>query len=165
MSAKSASHPSSYHVIVLDVDSKDLSLAISAPPMSFLTLPCLTDMFTLLAPCGVLVVNLVVRSRDSLKEVLLAFKHIFVDSKCYVTRPSEENVNITLHVVKGPFAISTTSSASTGKSSSKMAGVGSAKTIVEKGRAKLIGEWLAVIGLPLDPLDLGGIVPLMEEYV
>lgn len=96
-----------FEVIVIDADSKDNSLGLSAPPREFVTAASLTMMRQLLATDGILVLNVVARSGVRLKELKAALRAAFDDDggssttegatrSCFEIRPSEEAVNLVL---------------------------------------------------------------------
>ena len=107
-----------YHSVVLDVDSKDNALGLSAPPAAFLTPSFLTHLHDcVLLPGGSLCVNVVARDKNKLSALILQLKEIFCASplgsggedlcgtlgrgKVYCLKPSAETVNLTVHAVKG----------------------------------------------------------------
>ncbi|XP_026542706.1 methyltransferase-like protein 13 [Notechis scutatus] len=72
-----AKAPSSYDVIMFDVDSKDSTLGISCPPPAFVEKAFLQKVRTLLKTEGVFILNLVCRDILLQKSVLAALKETF----------------------------------------------------------------------------------------
>jgi hypothetical protein len=101
-----------YHSILLDVDSKDNSLGLSAPPASFLAPALLAHLHDrVLLPGGSLCVNVVARDMSKLAALIAQLKDIFcapatadeanvVLGKVYCIKPSAETVNLAVHAVK-----------------------------------------------------------------
>ena len=93
--------------IVIDVDGKDPSLRLTAPPAAFIAPTVLRLMHDLLAPSGALVINTVARGGDEpVNELIAALKAVFLHDQAtpgsvYVIKPSDENVNLILFAVKG----------------------------------------------------------------
>ena len=93
--------------IVIDVDGKDPSLRLTAPPAAFIAAPTLRLMHDLLVPGGALVINTVARGgEEPVNELIAALKAVFQHDQAtagsvYVIKPSDENVNLILFGVKG----------------------------------------------------------------
>lgn len=69
--------PSTVDYLFLDVDSKDGSLGMSAPPDSFTTIECLQDIWECLSEEGLLVVNVVARATHLLEEFKIKMVEVF----------------------------------------------------------------------------------------
>lgn len=113
-----------YHSVLLDVDSKDNALGLSAPPAAFLTRAFLAHLHDrVLLPGGSLCLNVVARDKSKLAALIALLKDIFSvppvsgsvseaepagavsqagggQAKVYLLKPSAETVNLTLHAVK-----------------------------------------------------------------
>ena len=93
--------------IVIDVDGKDPSLRLTAPPAAFIAASALRLMHDLLVPGGALVINTVARGgEEPVNELIATLKAVFqhdqaTASSVYVIKPSDENVNLILFSVKG----------------------------------------------------------------
>jgi SAM-dependent methyltransferase len=61
----------------IDVDSKDPSLGMSAPPQSFVTAEALSSMYKVLRPGGLLVVNVAARVKSLLLDLAQALKSVW----------------------------------------------------------------------------------------
>jgi len=64
-------------LIFLDVDGRDESSGISAPPQAFTTLNCLQSCWDLLAPGGLLAINVVAKRPDALAGFLKTVCQVF----------------------------------------------------------------------------------------
>lgn len=104
-----------YHSVLLDVDSKDNSLGVSAPPAAFLERAFLEHLHDhVLLPGGSLCINVVARDKCKLAELVCQLKSIFCapvstegpGGKVYSIKPSADTVNQTLHAVKGVCPLS-----------------------------------------------------------
>ena len=169
-----------YHSIFLDVDSKDNSLGLSAPPVAFLDNSLLTHVHDrLLLPGGSLCVNVVARNKTRLADFISNLNGIFcqpdVDSalsgRVYCLKPSSDNVNLTVHAVKGrarvnPVTVVTgqvqACTLSTTKQKSKKVDTSSDESVnatgEKKARARCLDRWLSAVGLTNDPLELADIL-------
>ena len=76
-SAETSLSGSAMDYIFLDVDSKDPSLGLSAPPPTFLTSTALEDTYSLLAPGGLLIVNVVARTVTLLDDLKYKLSECF----------------------------------------------------------------------------------------
>lgn len=61
----------------IDVDSKDPSLGMSAPPQSFVTAEALSSMYKVLRPGGLLVLNVAARVKSLLLDLAQALKSVW----------------------------------------------------------------------------------------
>ena len=82
--------------LFLDIDSKDPSLGISAPPKSFLTDESLRTIHEIVASEGLIVINLVVRNISLLGALLSKVREIFND--CDVTEMKKKEAESTTKV-------------------------------------------------------------------
>ena len=149
--------------LFIDVDSKDPSLGMSAPPQAFITRAALQTMHAVLRPGGLLALNLVARTA-SLRQALLALLRSVFGSeeeagggeqrRVFTVRGSEEDVNVTVLAVKS--AASEPAPAPKTKPG-KAARVGESQV-----REGLLDEWLRASGLQSDPLELNGLLAKME---
>ncbi|KAK3593719.1 hypothetical protein CHS0354_013617 [Potamilus streckersoni] len=85
------------HVIMLDVDSKDVSVGMSCPPKPFVEIEFLQQIHQSLHPGGVFVLNLVCRNLELKKEIITRIKSLF--DPVYV-RPIEDEINEVIFAVK-----------------------------------------------------------------
>jgi hypothetical protein len=87
-----------YDYIIIDADSADPSLGLSAPPAAFITPTAIATMHALLCPTGILVVNTVARDRNALKLFVNTLRDAFIPAggEVYILRPSEDAVNMTI---------------------------------------------------------------------
>ena len=104
-------------VIIVDADSKDPSLGMSAPPAAFVSIESLVCMRSLLRPGGLLLVNVVARSDSAMEALKKLFLQVFVDvgeeknppedqrvlerGQVFSLRPSEDEINVLLIGRKG----------------------------------------------------------------
>jgi hypothetical protein len=79
-----------YSAIILDVDSKDVSVGMSSPPLAFVEASFLTAAKSLLTDEGVLVTNVAARNEDMKLETLQALQQVFCDLVCI---PLQEDIN------------------------------------------------------------------------
>eukprot|EP00981_Chlorochromonas_danica_P003625 scaffold667_cov168-Ochromonas_danica.AAC.32 len=94
-----------YDLIILDVDGKDLSIGLSAPPKAFVEEEIVRTMYNLLSSHGILVLNVVARSSSALQGVIDTLKKEFHYSSSsnlniFVMQPSKENVNVEIFCCK-----------------------------------------------------------------
>ena len=75
--------------VFLDVDSKDPSLTLSAPPKEFAKNSTLEDIHAILVPGGVLVVNIVARTEQALQQFQQAVAKVFSISAASVVVEGE----------------------------------------------------------------------------
>ena len=114
-----------FSFVFIDVDGKDQSLGLSAPPESFITPETLSAIHSLLSPGGILAINVVARGgegpiNDLVAKVKCAFGLLpmnledtteLADISCaqggvYVIRPSDEDVNVILIAQKRNISVS-----------------------------------------------------------
>ena len=168
-----------YHSILLDVDSKDNSLGVSAPPAAFLEPSFLQHLHDkVLLPGGSLCVNVVARDKSKLADLVAQLKAIFCTGdnggKVYKVKPSSDTVNLTVHAVKGNVGaplhglakqlqtLAVSSQSVKNKNKKSASGVNSTLvggSIAEmKARERGLDAWLAVVGLSSDKLALHEVV-------
>ncbi|KAL4223238.1 Methyltransferase-like protein 13 [Mactra antiquata] len=87
------------HVIMIDVDSKDVTAGISCPPKPFVEVNFLQDVKDSLYPGGVLILNLVCRDKDLKKTVISTLKSLF---KNVFINAIEYEVNEIVFAVNSP---------------------------------------------------------------
>lgn len=96
----------SFTYIFIDVDGKDTTLGLTAPPETFISQQSLQSMYDALAPDGVLILNVVARGGQEPIDALVArLKSVFVkhnnqESGAFMIKPSETTVNIIIAAVK-----------------------------------------------------------------
>lgn len=142
-----------YDLIVVDVDSKDTSLGLSAPPRAFLVPHALQSMWSLVAPQGLLLFNVVARSKDRLAEFYDRLHSELVGSsgacKCFRVKPSDETVNLVVACVRPAVAtsgVAKSSSSSTHTESGKK-GAAAANALATQRRAgwySALRNWIQV---------------------
>ena len=90
-----------FDFIVLDADSDDSSLGLTAPPLAFTTMESISTMRRLLSSDGILVINTVARDRKQLNAFLDVITEVFESSggAVYILRPSDGTVNLTILAV------------------------------------------------------------------
>ena len=86
-----------YHVVIIDVDSKDLSEGLLFPPRPFMTEEFLKNVYEVLDDNGILIVNLASRAQNVFDECILSFKSVF-DAVCLI--PIEADVNKVIFCMK-----------------------------------------------------------------
>lgn len=159
--------PNSLDLLIIDVDSKDTSQAMSAPPRAFATRESLETMHSVLRPGGLLAINVAARSDASLQAFTAVLRSVFIEhsndgggGRVFSVRGSEDLVNVTVIAVRGegPEASSVSSTPGGGKAS-KMPVVQPSREQLDAremlARDALLGDWLRSAGLQGDPLELG----------
>jgi len=86
-----------YHVVIIDVDSKDLSEGLLFPPRPFMTEEFLKNVYEVLDDNGILIVNLASRAQNVFDECILSFNSVF-DAVCLI--PIEADVNKVIFCMK-----------------------------------------------------------------
>lgn len=125
-----------FDYIVLDADSADVSLGLSAPPAAFVTIESVNAMHNILSTNGLLVVNVVARDKNELKKFVDTIRATFgpTGGDVYVIKPSDDTVNLTIVAVKSICGITEkaaslfSSGDSYAKKKGKTAGAASAKS-------------------------------------
>lgn len=143
-------------LIVVDVDSKDPSLGLSAPPREFITFEMLEHMHQILRPGGVLVFNVVARSKTMLADFIGRVKIAFnaqasnvlnpssldhLRGRVLEMKPADENVNICLVCLKAGWRQQPNPVISSGKNSKRSA-VPSVEESIQW--SKTLSSWLSV---------------------
>lgn len=169
------------HAVLLDVDSKDNSAGLSAPPPSFLRTEVLRHVHDeVLLPGGSLCLNVVARDQEKLADLLRQLKSIFcgaeageLGGRVYSLRPSADTVNLVVHAVKSCseqelsglakemrcVAIAAQSSSS----KKKKALANKEINCAAKARSRCLDSWLTACHLDSDPLELRDMVDLVTE--
>lgn len=131
--------PRAYDLIILDVDGKDLSIGLSAPPKAFVEDAVLQALYNQLTPQGILILNVVSRSQTALQAVIDGLKRAFQTSSTnenmFVLQPSKENVNLEIICCKSAPV-------------TEMAGKNKVKPSVQWSRT--LDGWLKVSGCSFD---------------
>jgi spermidine synthase len=91
-------------LVFLDVDSKDTSVGMSAPPQEFLEASFLSRVKAGLREGGILVANLSARSNDLSKAALDAIRAAFPNGRVFTLKPSDDDVNTIIIAVNGTCA-------------------------------------------------------------
>ena len=175
--------PYPFAYIFIDVDGKDTTLGLTAPPESFITPQSLQAMHDALAPGGVLLLNVVARGgQDAIDALVLRLKSIFARQKnhehqeacVFMIKPSDTTVNIILAAVKHDQDSSVDEETQqveshTNRSTVKMEGASSKKKKANKKkvdgtsshRSQLVRHWLTSVygSASIDPLELLELVP------
>ena len=87
-------HPSSISLIVIDVDSKDTSVGMSCPPMSFISESYLENLKGLLiADGGMLVINVSARDPEKLQEVQRNVSQVFSPRSVFISSDCDHHTN------------------------------------------------------------------------
>lgn len=149
--------------LFIDVDSKDPSLGMSAPPQAFITRSALQTMHDVLRPGGLLALNVVARTASLRQALLDLLQSVFGPDegsstgqrRVFTVRGSEEDVNVTVLAVK-----SAPPDPAPKTKPGKAASVGESRGA--EGREGLLDEWLRASGLQSDPLELNGLLSKME---
>ncbi|RYG93722.1 hypothetical protein EON65_58490 [archaeon] len=116
--------------LILDLDSKDVGLGMTAPPPVFLSAPLLASMYDRLGEGGIALINVAARDPHLLQSSLSSLRAQFtclnavgeeagVGEAVYVLQPSLENVNITVICLKTPPCIPRGESGGGGKGGKK----------------------------------------------
>lgn len=158
--------------LFIDVDSKDPSLGMSAPPRSFATKDALELMHAVLRPGGLLAVNVAARSQSMFQEFIAGLRAVFAaealatssSGRIFTVRGSEDLVNVTVLALKAgeePSASLSTPSADvkqTAKQTSSKGTLPDPDAKERRARENLLYDWLQASGLQADPLELADLV-------
>lgn len=118
-----SSQSEKYDLVVIDADSKDSSLGLSAPPRSFLSAQILGALWqTLLADNGLLMFNVVARSKERLTEFFETMKTDLPGSRGFRIKPSDETVNLVVAYLKAASVDVTATSSSGAAAANKKKG-------------------------------------------
>lgn len=159
MNKTSVNTQSLFDLLLVDVDSKDTSLGLSAPPRDFINFEALEKMHALLHPGGLIVFNVVARSKPMLQDFIGRLRTIFnagtsssafapVTSEQNKGRilqiiPSSDNVNICLVCVKAGGSSNISDPSNKKKvGSGKSSGPAAVKEVVQW--RKHLESWLSV---------------------
>ncbi|CAH0481164.1 unnamed protein product [Peronospora belbahrii] len=87
--------------IIVDVDAKQRDVGMSCPPVSFVEVAFLAHVHTLLAPRGVLLINVSCRDSGLYKDIITQLQRVFTGSSAVLAlKPSEQDVNSVVFVRK-----------------------------------------------------------------
>ncbi|KAG7378237.1 hypothetical protein PHYPSEUDO_010391 [Phytophthora pseudosyringae] len=96
-----AAEKPSFDSIIVDVDAKERDVGMSCPPVSFVEDAFLTHVHSLLAPCGVLLINVSCRDSGLYKEIIARLQRVFSGSRAVLAlKPSEQDVNSVVFIRK-----------------------------------------------------------------
>lgn len=118
-------------LIFIDVDSKDPSLGMSAPPAEFASIPAIQQMHSLLRPGGLLTINVVARAEEKFAQLKESIVSVFGDQAVYLLKPSSDTVNAILVAVRQP-----------------------AGRVTRVDAKKLINKWLTQCSFEEDPHEI-----------
>ena len=125
-------------VILIDADSKDTTLSMTAPPPEFVTDETVKCMYDLLSDHGMLVVNVVARVDSLFYETGETIRQVFESNGCvYMMKANDETMNRAFVAVKG-------------------------KNEDSLPKWKVLDAWLKSVGLVYDPLELHDTVDMFE---
>lgn len=152
--------------IIIDVDSKDPSLGLTAPPKEFIVDDFIHSMYHLLKPGGLLIYNVVARNKDLYSDLLHKLKsHFLVQQKSEEVfyesgrilelKPSSDTVNACIICSKGEKTHDTKPKAKANSDLSKDL----------KYWRKNIRRWMSNIHLADEYLELVNMIDLIKEIV
>jgi ubiquinone/menaquinone biosynthesis C-methylase UbiE len=158
--------------LFIDVDSKDPSLGMSAPPRSFATKEALELMHAILRPGGLLAVNVAARSQSMFQEFIAGLRAVFTaealqtssSGRVFTVRGSEDLVNVTVLALKADEDLSVSLSSppadvkQTAKQTSTKGTLPDPDARERRARESLLYDWLQAAGLQADPLELADLV-------
>ena len=87
-------------IIVVDVDSKDITVGMTCPPVAFVQVDFIQRSFQTLKPKGVLVINMSCRDEKLYKEAMERISQVFSDGTVLELEASEEDVNRVVFAIK-----------------------------------------------------------------
>jgi spermidine synthase/ubiquinone/menaquinone biosynthesis C-methylase UbiE len=91
----------SFDSIIVDVDAKQRDVGMSCPPVSFVEEAFLAHAHRLLAPRGVLLINVSCRDSGLYKEITARLQSVFAGSRAVLAlKPSEQDVNSVVFIRK-----------------------------------------------------------------
>ncbi|KAG6973772.1 hypothetical protein JG688_00003372 [Phytophthora aleatoria] len=97
----SAAEKPSFDSIIVDVDAKQHDVGMSCPPVSFVEDAFLAHVHSLLAPRGVLLINVSCRDSGLYKEIIARLQRVFSGSRAVLAlKPSEQDVNSVVFIRK-----------------------------------------------------------------
>lgn len=150
--AETSQHPlgnEPFDLLFIDCDSKDSSLGMTAPPPAFTSNESLSLFHSLLVPGGILAINVVARSRSLLSEFVERVRSVWEDGvggSVMVMKDSDETVNVVVLAVRGWGA---------GRESGQRQ---KEEAKVSPSRQRILEEWLTLIGMSSDPLQLNEVL-------
>ncbi|CEG35158.1 methyltransferase-like protein 13 isoform x1 [Plasmopara halstedii] len=90
-----------FNSIIVDVDAKQRDVGMSCPPVSFVEETFLTQAHSLLAPRGVLLINVSCRDSSLYKSIIARLRRVFSGSRAVLQlKPSEQDVNSVVFIRK-----------------------------------------------------------------
>ncbi|GMF26582.1 unnamed protein product [Phytophthora lilii] len=96
-----ASEKQTFDSIIVDVDAKQRDVGMSCPPVSFVEDAFLAHVHSLLAPRGVLLINVSCRDSGLYKEIIARLQRVFSGSRAVLAlKPSEQDVNSVVFIRK-----------------------------------------------------------------
>ncbi|KAE9028619.1 Methyltransferase-like protein 13 [Phytophthora rubi] len=96
-----ASETPSFDSIIVDVDAKQRDVGMSCPPVSFVEGAFLAHVHSLLAPRGVLLINVSCRDSGLYKDIITRLQRVFSGSRAVLAlKPSEQDVNSVVFIRK-----------------------------------------------------------------
>ncbi|KAL4151211.1 hypothetical protein PRNP1_008160 [Phytophthora ramorum] len=91
----------SFDSIIVDVDAKQRDVGMSCPPVSFVEDVFLAHVHNLLAPRGVLLINVSCRDSGLYKDIIARLQRVFAGSRAVLAlKPSEQDVNSVVFIRK-----------------------------------------------------------------
>ncbi|KAI9990172.1 hypothetical protein PInf_020598 [Phytophthora infestans] len=97
----SAAEKQSFDSIIVDVDAKQRDVGMSCPPVSFVEDAFLAHAHSLLAPRGVLLINVSCRDSGLYEEIIARLQRVFSGSRAVLAlKPSEKDVNSVVFIRK-----------------------------------------------------------------
>jgi len=133
-----------YDIIILDVDSKNISSGMSCPPEAFLENKFLLKLSTILSEQGMLQLNLVCRSESKRNEVMEKIRKVF--PVIYEIK-MKEHVNKVIYIFKSKTKFSTIIKAQADKANAYFA---SCTQITQNEMQELLLELLQAV----NPIEL-----------
>jgi spermidine synthase len=148
-----------FQSIILDVDCKDPSLGISAPPKEFITRENISKFYNLLSGEGMLIINTVARNKKLFDGLVQQLKDLFVNEqkngKVLQIQPSSENVNVCLICMKSDlFPTEISSSNSSKKKKINTTNVADLKGALQRNHLRSLIQNLLTVSSCLLPFIL-----------
>eukprot|EP00615_Pteridomonas_danica_P000556 CAMPEP_0114352280 /NCGR_PEP_ID=MMETSP0101-20121206/17825_1 /TAXON_ID=38822 ORGANISM="Pteridomonas danica, Strain PT" /NCGR_SAMPLE_ID=MMETSP0101 /ASSEMBLY_ACC=CAM_ASM_000211 /LENGTH=556 /DNA_ID=CAMNT_0001492597 /DNA_START=734 /DNA_END=2404 /DNA_ORIENTATION=- len=85
--------------VVLDVDSKDSSVGMSCPPVSFLQETYLRKIKDSLIQGGILVVNVAARSNEMYNSAIKSIQTVFNNGRMFISKASDDDANTVVFAI------------------------------------------------------------------
>ncbi|CAI5746638.1 unnamed protein product [Peronospora destructor] len=96
-----ATEKPSFDSIIVDVDAKQRDVGMSCPPVSFVEVVFLAHVHALLAPHGVLLINVSCRDSGLYNDIIARLQRVFTGSRAVLAlKPSEQDVNSIVFIRK-----------------------------------------------------------------